>query len=247
VADGGGELVPYALAERPIEPGEGFFVQAIEPGQNLVINHATRGEQAKRESAYLCIEAGRDGAYGRAYVQMGSGNTLRKMKLSDNTPSVSVWHNGEDWAAATLESATGELPVNFKAHKNGEYTLTVSNSLNSKFLILNYLHLIDHLTGNDVDLLATPSYTFEAKTSDYESRFKLVFSANEDNQDNQDNQDDFAFFSDGNLIIHGTGTLQVFDILGHQLLSKELPTAAGVYVLRLINGHDVKTQKIVIE
>ena len=47
-----------------------------------------------------------------------------------------------------------------------------------------------------------------------------------------------------------TGTLQVFDILGHQLLSKELPTAnfpSGVYVLRLINGENVRTQKIVVE
>ena len=55
-----------------------------------------------------------------------------------------------------------------------------------------YLHLIDNMTGADVDLLSpegviagedpqspTPSYTFTAKTTDYESRFKLVFSTND--------------------------------------------------------------------
>lgn len=172
VADGGGELVPCTLAERPIEPGEGFFVQATEPGQNLVINSATRGEQARREPAYLCIEAGRDGAYGRAYVQIGGGNTLRKMELSDNTPSVSVWHDGKDWATVTIESVAGELPVSFKAKESGTYTISVS----TEGLKLDYLHLIDNMTGAEVDLLQTPSYSFEAKTTDYVSRFKLVFS-----------------------------------------------------------------------
>ena len=78
----------------------------------------------------------------------------------------------------------------------------------------------------------------------------LVFST----ADSESENDDFAFISNGNLIINGTGTLQVFDILGHELFRKELPTAnsqlptvAGVYVLRLINGNDVKTQKIVVE
>jgi hypothetical protein len=187
-------------------------------------------------------------------VQFDGGNALRKMKLNDNIMSVSVWHNGEDWAAATLESATDELPVHFKAQENGTYTLTVSESLNSKFLILNYLHLIDNLTGNDVDLLVTPSYTFEAKVTDYESRFKLVFEANEDNDNNLDNNDNFAFVDVyGNLMIKGTGVVQIVDMLGHVLVYRDaklcVSTAGmtpGVYVLRLINGDDVKTQKIVL-
>jgi hypothetical protein len=66
----------------------------------------------------------------------------------------------------------------------------------------------------------------------------------------------FAFISDGNLIVNGTGTLQVIDLLGRQLSSQEIHSSfiilhsafpTGVYVLRLINGNDVKTQKIVIE
>ena len=36
-------------------------------------------------------------------------------------------------------------------------------------------------TGADIDLLQTPSYTFEARTTDNTSRFKLVFSVNEGN------------------------------------------------------------------
>lgn len=67
----------------------------------------------------------------------------------------------------------------------------------------------------------------------------------------------FAFISNGNLIVKGEGILQVIDALGRPLPTKELPTSnlqlptsslpAGVYVLRLINGENVKTQKIVVK
>ena len=118
---------------------------------------------------------------------------------------------------------------------------------------MDYLHLIDNLTGTDVDLLATPSYTFEGKRTDYASRFRLVFDAN---NGNNETSDEFAFMSDGNIIVNGTGTVQVIDMLGRQIFSHEVNSAfripnseftTGVYVLRLVNGNNVKTQKIVIK
>jgi len=61
----------------------------------------------------------------------------------------------------------------------------------------------------------------------------------------------------GSFIINGTGMLQMFDILGRNVFSKEdLPLTShlsiltfkpGVYVLRLINGDTVRTQKIVVK
>jgi hypothetical protein len=100
-------------------------------------------------------------------------------------------------------------------------------------------------------VVQTPSYTFEAKTDDYASRFKLVFSA----QDSENEADDhFAFISNGEIIINGTGTLQVIDVTGRVLATYNANShisteslAAGVYVLRLINGDNVRTQKIVVK
>jgi hypothetical protein len=45
---------------------------------------------------------------------------------------------------------------------------------------MRYLHLIDSLTGADVDLLTEPSYTFDAKTTDDASRFRLVFDGDDE-------------------------------------------------------------------
>jgi hypothetical protein len=255
IAEGDGELVPYALAERDIEPGEGFFVQATTTNQYLVINDVTRGEQMKWHPAYLRIEAGREGCYDRAYVQIGGGNTLRKMGLDEKTPKVSVWHDGKDWSSVTIEAATGELPVNFKATENGTYTIRV----NVNGLEVDYLHLIDNLTGADVDLLVPElvegpaTYTFTSKPTDYESRFRLVFSAQSPESFEGQNSS-FAFLSNGNIIVNGEGTLQMIDMMGHIIYCRDAKSCVsttgmppGIYVLRLIQGDKVKTQKIVIE
>ena len=78
-----------------------------------------------------------------------------------------------------------------------------------------------NMTGNDIDLLSTPSYTFQAKVTDYASRFKLVFAANNSDLVGEGN-DNFAFISNGMIIVNGTGTLQVFDVLGHEIINKQL-------------------------
>ena len=98
---------------------------------------------------------------------------------------------------------------------------------------------------------SAPSYTFTATTTDYESRFKLVFSAPEDGPSTGSGT--FAFVSNGNIIVNGEGMLQVIDMTGRIVLSGDAINCvstsgmvSGMYVLRLINGENVKTQKIVV-
>ena len=69
--------------------------------------------------------------------------------------------------------------------------------------------------------------------------------------------DTFAFFSNGNWVINNEGraTLQVIDLTGRILsseeingsVSKAISGVAGVYMIRLINGDDVRVQKIVVK
>jgi hypothetical protein len=244
----GSDLSVTTIAERPIKPGEGFFVQTS-AATNLVFNPATAKGGTYTKPAFIRIEVGNGHFMDYAYVQIGQGNTLRKMTLNDNTTRVCVMNDGMDYAAATIEAAEGEMPVNFKAAGNGTYTISVR----TENLNLAYLHLIDNLTGADIDLLAEPSYTFTAQTTDYESRFKLVFSngghAAGDNAS-------FAFINNGEIIltgVDGDATLQVIDVMGRVLVCRDgvhtVSTSGmtpGVYVLRLIQGDNVKTQKIVV-
>ena len=197
----------------------------------------------------------------KAIVSFNEGSQLGKFYFGTQNANIYIPKDGKEYAIAFSEGQ-GEMPINFKANEDGEYTITV----NPENVEMSYLHLIDNMTGADVDLLTPPAcghplsegdYTFTARTTDYESRFKLVFVSSIGEDDNDDNAP-FAFFSNGNIIITADAddaTLQVIDVMGRVVASvgghtRCVPTAgmtAGVYVLRLVNGNDVKTQKVVIE
>lgn len=193
-----------------------------------------------------------DAVQDNAIVSFDEGVQLEKFIFNESHAKLYFTQNGKDYAIVSAETH-GEIPVNFKARENGEYTLTISSPLNSNLSTLTYLHLIDNLTGTDVDLLQTPSYTFTARNDDYASRFHLVFAT----QSSEGADQAFAFNSNGDWIIlnEGKATLQVIDLNGRILSSetingcvrKAINVKAGVYVLLLVDGKEVRTQKIVLE
>ncbi|MBQ6770590.1 MAG: T9SS type A sorting domain-containing protein [Bacteroidales bacterium] len=272
--DGDG-LIP---ATGVVHPMEGFFTQATTTGEKIRISRNPIVAQSNLLSIDLVegnANTNRDGstpaATDRAIIRFGEGNTLEKFSLSDRTSKIYIPHGGKDYAVATVGrdapwhvSTTDEIPVNFKAAKNGTYTLT----FDTQNLDLDYLHLIDNMTGADVDLLSAGdrgsapamttegvSYTFTARTTDYASRFRLVFSRPADGPSARQT---FAFISNGEIIIDGAETqnfasLQIVDMMGRVIVCRDgvhtVSTngmAHGVYVLRLMDGENVRTQKIVI-
>ena len=234
------EIIP---AEDPnIAPMEGVFVYTDENSETVTFSKASAKAFSNDENIVLNLSHNGGNIIDRAIVRFGEGSTLPKLQIRDNSTKLYFTQDGRDYAVIRTDGQC-EIPVNFMASENGEYTLTISETIQSP---LDNLHLIDNMTGADIDLLATPSYTFNAKTTDYASRFKLVFATSDADDDN------FAFINNGQLIVTGEGTLQVFDVLGRQLYSNAnfqhstTHFPAGVYVLRLVNGESVKTQKIVI-
>ena len=183
-----------------------------------------------------------------ARIRINNGENLKKFVFNENTSRIYIPQAGKDYAVVR-SAAEGEMPVSFKAENNGTYTLNIE----AENVNMNYLHLIDNMTGADVDLLATPSYSFEARTTDYASRFRLVFSANGTN-DNE--AETFAYFNGSSWTISNVGeaTLQVVDVTGRMVSNEtingnatiSLNQTPGVYMLRLVNGNSVKVQKVVV-
>ena len=235
--------IVLADENSPIAPMEGFFVQATEEGQSITIS---RESSAKSGHLNMNLSSGRS-VMDKAIINFGEGSNLGKLQLTSNSSKVYMTKDGKDYAMLSADNQN-EIPVSFKSGKNDTYTL----SFTTEEISLGYLHLIDNMTGADVDLLQTPSYTFEARTTDYTSRFRLVFSA-----DSNSNESNFAFFNNGNLIINneGNATLQVIDVMGRIMRSETINgstsinvnAAAGVYMIRLINGENVKVQKVIIK
>ena len=206
-------------------------------------------EPAKKGGINLNISKPQGLVIDRAIVRFDNGGQLPKFQLNPNNTKIYFTEDNKDFAVVRSANE-GEMPVNFRAAENGTYSLSVEVSDTE----MAYLHLIDNKTGVDVDLLANPSYTFEANANDYESRFRLVFNATgvEENNTNET----FAFFNGSEWVINTTGnaTLQVVDMMGRVLSSEQingntavnLNQAAGIYVLRLVNGENVMVQKVVV-
>lgn len=242
----GSEIEP--ATSTSIESMEGIFVIAEEEGETMTF---TTEEPNGNKSMLALNLSNSHNVIDRAIVRFGEGRQLPKFQLNPNHTKVYIPQDNKDYAVVNADEM-GEMPVSFKAESNGSYTL----SFNAEGVSFAYLHLIDNLTGKDVDLLAGAStgsatYTFEANTTDYENRFKLVFVCGDANDDN-----DFAFYSNGSFVINNEGmaTVQVIDVAGRILKSESIDgcasfnfnAAPGVYMLRLVNGDNVKVQKVVV-
>ena len=234
----------YLANGGAIEAMEGIFVIANKDNDTLTFSK-TQPTNGKSQIV-LNVICNRGTVIDRAIVSIGEKHTLPKFMLNESNTKLYIPQDDMDYAVVNSSEA-GEIPVSFKANQNGNYTIKV----NTEELDVNYMHLIDNLTGADVDLLQNPSYNFNAQTTDYANRFKLVFATG------VNNDDVFGFYSNGNWIINNDGdaVLQVIDVTGrimsseeiHGSCSKRIMAAPGVYMLRLVKGDDMKVQKIVVK
>jgi hypothetical protein len=224
-------------------------VQAQGTGESVTFSKTASKNNPSIVATVKTTQTKDETAIDKARVSFMENDNLTKFTMGQGTARLYIPQGNRNYAVACA-NGQNEMPLNFKAAKNGTYTL----DFKVENMEADYLHLIDNITGANVDLLATPSYSFEGKTDDYESRFKLVFSNYEDANDNNVH---FAYYADGEIRLvetcHGA-SLQVVDMTGRVVLAGDAMNrvstrgmTAGVYVLRLINGNDVKTQKIVIE
>ena len=240
-----------------LNPMQAALVQATASGESFNISqNTTRSSDDSEMPGFAAhgivnIKVHHDNStvVDNAIVRFAQGSMLRKIYLSPNSTRVYI-PSGNDEMAIVRGSDQGELPVNFKAETDGTYTISIDNTTG-----LSYLHLIDNMTGANIDLLQEPIYSFEARTTDYASRFRLVFDANNDNGSSAGSET-FAFFNGSAWVIsnEGEAVLQVVDVTGRVLRSEQINgdaevnvnEAAGVYLLRLVNGDNVRTQKIVV-
>ena len=261
--NGDGSAILTTTSEAVIPPCYGVIVE-VEGSENVIFTAAQQQQSTNNNGGLLIAlsqaDARSNALLDNAIVSFNEGDRLGKFYFGSQNANIYLPQNGKEYAIAYSDKF-GEMPVSFKTKENGSYTISVK----PEGVEMAYLHLIDNKTGDDIDLLATQNviagedpqspaqrgYTFTAKTTDYESRFKLVYAVQDGPSTGSGT---FAFISDGNIIVDGEGTLQVIDMMGRVIVCTDVARnvstqgmTPGVYVLRLINGDDVKTQKIVVE
>ena len=261
------------VAPQYLHPHQGFFVRVSNSGslQFTPSMRATTGGNFRSDTPHyplvnlVCTDS--QGRNDFATVELdrpeaGGGEKVSGLHAGD----ASVWIHLDDleWQTAFTTPGIHEVPVRFRAYNDGMFTLGWETK-NSNF---SYMHLIDNLTGMDIDCLNASEYHFEGKTTDYWSRFRLVFEYTDVEENEEDGPSTgsgtFAFFMGDELVVNGPSTdsgasaalLQLFDINGRCVFSTELydtqsvvsppKVAPGIYILRLTGNQVTRTQKMVI-
>ena len=162
-----------AVASGVIAPTESVFYEAVNNGYV----YFTRNAPAKK-GHFLTMSVNQgDNVIDNILVRFDGGNNLKKFDFNGEGSKLYIPQDGKAYAVVDADKV-GEMPICFKAEADGEYTLGFS----IEGVDFSYLHLVDHVTGEDIDLLAPEPvegpacYTFEAKTTDNADRFMLFYS-----------------------------------------------------------------------
>lgn len=237
--------------DDPILPEQGIMVKTT-ASKDLTIakttNAATSETTAKDVLSRLKFTVNGIKGEDRAYAYFGEGIGLDKIDhLSDVIPMIYIVNGDGEFAIAMMNEETEQFNIHFKAKITGRYTLHVD--IDGDF---SYLHLIDRQTGNEMDLLLGDDYDFMASPQDDSNRF-IVSLRNVTGIDENVETPQFAYVSDGDVIVSGEGTMQIVDMTGRVAKTMEISgvetvckPSPGFYIVRIVNGTDVKTQKIVV-
>lgn len=233
-------------AGTAIDPMEAVFVFVTKDNATVSFSNDASAPASKANHDYIRFTVANSQYEDVAYAMFDKGNGLNKIEhRNSEAPMIYIPQNDDNYAIAMMNDNTQMFGLNFKAATTGKYTLSYNTKGD-----YSYLHLIDRLTGVDVDMLIDNEYSFIGSPIDGDSRFIVKLTYNSGNE--VVNNDIFAYQSGSDIIVNGEGELQVFDVTGRRVMTTTIngvetinvPTT-GVYIFRLI-GNEVKTQKIVV-
>ena len=230
--------------EGTINVGDGFFVQAT--GEEPVMRYGMRAGRAK--AASVSLVASGDNGSDNVVISLAGENEGGFVKLDNfNTEVAEIYviDNGSRYGIKSYDENVAEVEVRFAAKQMGSYTINAIPEGNFSSVIL-----VDRMTGIETNLLME-GYTFTATSKDAYDRFVVRFDA-----DNANNGDNFVYQSGDDLIIDGAGSVQIIDVMGRIVYSSDVESCnnrinvsglkKAAYMVRSVNGNEVKTQKIVV-
>lgn len=223
-----------------IKPGQGILVKATAAGTVTMTNTTANG--AKRNNEFIKFMIANSQYEDVAYALFNEEEGLNKINHRNaDIPMLYIPQNGQNYAIATMSDETQSFNLNLRVMTTGQYTL--SFKAEGKY---DYLHVIDRMTGEDIDMLLNGEYSFIASPSDNDARFivKLGYNANNSVENNL-----FAYQNNNDIIVNGEGELQVFDVTGRMVATQHVNgvqtvnvPSQGVFIFKL----NEKTQKIVV-
>ena len=225
-----------------IPPVTGILVQATEASTLTITNSTTVGGSKGVANNNIWFTVANNRYDDRACVEFRNGHGLNKIAHpNEDVPMLYINYNGEDFASVDMNPETKAFNLNFEAKTTGYYTLSVKPQGD-----YSYLHLIDKVAGEDIDLLKDNEYSFIGMAGDNADRFIVRMESSESPENSI-----FAYQTGNEIVVSGEGELQVFDVTGRKVMQRYVSgvetwhaasVQTGVYILKMGD----KIQKIVI-
>ncbi len=229
-----------------IKVGDGFFVKSIGESPKLTYGNATR---ASKNTEYDNLNVTVSSFYGsdNAIIKLAGDEDegFRKLdNLNKEISEISIEKDGNHYGIFSFDKATEEVQLSFKAIKTGDHIINIKAE--GEF---EYITLVDKFTGIETNMLKG-NYEFRVfSTEENRERFTVKFCRKVKDVDN------FVYQSGNELIIESEGLVQIIDVMGRVVISKEVNgndrinvnnLNKSAYIVRCVNNANVQTQKIVI-
>ena len=230
-----------------IAVGDAFFVKAKSADAQMSYGEELRGAKAEQSEYINLIASGKAGRDNVIINLAGKQEGFTKMQnFNESIATVYVAEDNTRYGIYNCNSDIEEVVVSFNAKDMGDYTIAAVAEGGFSSVVL-----VDLFTGIETDLL-TSGYTFAAKSGDNAERFVVRFSYSQESAMDSN----FVYQSGEDLIIMAEGALQIVDMLGRVVYYSEVATDVtrvnvsnfdnAAYIVRVVNGEGVKTQKVVI-
>jgi len=236
-----------------INVGDGFFVQAISgTGETDTYYYYVKGSgntrSTKASNNSLNITATGNAGEDNVIINLaGKSEGFDKLQnFNDAIATVYVAEDGKNYGIYNCDADVQEVELSFNANQMGNYTISIQP--NGKFQTVT---LVDRFTGIETNMLVE-DYHFTAMSNVNTNRFIVRMVNGQQTTDNSH----FVFQSGEDLIIDAEGTVQIIDVMGRVLVSDEVESTNnrinvsafqnGTYMVRVINGSEVKVEKVVI-
>ena len=231
---------------EPIKVGEGFFVKALTTTAIAYAPNSKRSEDKSFNSLNVIAtsNAGKDNVVINLGGEKAGFNKLQN--FNDAIATVYVQDNGANYGIYNCDADVQEIELSFNANQMGNYTISIEP--NGKFQTVT---LVDRFTGVETNMLVE-DYHFTAMSNVNTNRFIVRMVNGQESTDNSH----FVYQSGEDLIIDAEGTVQIIDVMGRVLVSDEVESTNnrinvsgfqnGTYMVRVINGSEVKVEKVVI-
>ena len=239
----------YDYSQTTIPVGDGFFVKATGENPSLSYNHnASVTRRGSESNNSLNITATGNAGKDNVVINFaGKSEGFDKLQnFNDAIATVYVAEDGKNYGIYNCDADVQEVALSFNANKMGNYTISIEP--NGKFQTVT---LVDRFTGVETNMLVE-DYNFTAMSSDNHNRFVVRFANGQESTDDSH----FVYQSGEELILNIQGDVQIVDVLGRVVYNGEAMNDinrinvssfnSGAYMVRVMNGNDVKVEKVVI-